>query len=154
LESRASKLEKERAKLGQDQLKVLKDYAARPRGEQERIRRHSQKESISIVSAILQETDLEWQLADTHHTLALEYVSTALSIRDRKEIINVLCHSSPDYLTQSIRQLVDAYEPVIRHLHNAVNLSGTIGDFEYFIKDMIKLAKISTDKQGKSTAPT
>ena len=112
------------------------------------------KESISIVSAVLQETDLEWRLTGVHHEHALEYLSIGLSIRDRKQIINVLCHSSPDYLTQSVRQLVDAYEPVIRHMHNAVNLSGTMGDLEYFLRDMIKLAKIQSDKHGKSTVPT
>ena len=154
LQSRASKLERERAKLGKEQLEVLKDYASKPREEQERIRKHSQRESISIVTAILQETDLESQLTDVHHAHALEYVSIELSIRDRKEIINVLCHSSPDYLTQSVREIVDAYEPVIRHMHNAINLSGTAGDLEYFIKDMIKLAKIQTDKHGHSTVPT
>ena len=155
MQSRATKLERERsAKLGKDQLEVLKSYASKPRVEQERTRKQSQKDSISIVAAILQETELEWRLTDIHHAQALEYLSIELSIRDRKEIINVLCHSSPDYLTQSVRELVDAYEPVIRHMHNAINLSGTVGDAEYFIRDMIKLAKIQTDKHGHSTVPT
>jgi Domain of unknown function in PX-proteins (DUF3818) len=39
-------------------------------------------------------------------------------------------------------------------MHNAINLSGTVGDLEYFIKDMIKLAKIQTDRKGKTTVPT
>lgn len=155
MQSRATKLERERsAKLGKDQLGILKEYASRPREEQDRLRKQSRKDSISIVSAILQETDLAWQLTDIHHAHALEYLSIELSIRDRKEIINVLCHSSPDYLTQSVRELVDAYEPVIRHMHNAVNLSGTVGDAEYFIRDMIKLGRIQTDKHGHSTVPT
>ena len=135
-------------------MEVLRNYASKPRAKQERIRKQSQRESISIVAAILQEMELEWRLTDLHHAHALEYLSIELSIRDRREIINVLCYSSPDYLTQSVRELVDAYEPVIRHMHNAINLSGTVGDAEYFIKDMIKLGKIQTDKHGHSTVPT
>jgi uncharacterized protein (UPF0335 family) len=41
LDSRATKLEKERAQLGKDQLNILKEYASKPREEQERIRKHS-----------------------------------------------------------------------------------------------------------------
>ena len=40
-------------------------------------------------------------------------------------------------------------------MHNAINLSGTVGDMEYFIKDMIKLAVIKPDKSGTpATVPT
>lgn len=154
LESRASKLEKERAQIGKDQLKYLKEYPSRPIADQDRIRKRSQQESISIVSAILQETKLEWQLTEPHHKQALEYLSIHLSIRDRKEIINVLCHSRPDYLTDSVRDLVAAYEPVIRKMHSAVNLSGTVGDLESFLHDMIKLAKIQADRHGHASVPT
>ena len=90
----------------------------------------------------------------SHHNGAMEYLSNHLSIRDRKEIINVLCHSQPDHLTQSLRDLVDAYTPVIRHVHNAVDLSDTVNDLEHFVRDMIKVAKVHTDKSGKSIVPS
>lgn len=109
---------------------------------------------MSIVAAILQDKKIETKLDDNQHEQALEYLSIQLSVRDRREIINVLCRSNPDYFTQSVRELVDAYDPVIRGMHNSINLSGTIGDMEYFIKDMIKLGRIQTDAKGRSTIPT
>ena len=154
LEHRAGKIERERAKLGKDQLATLKDYAAWSRDEQDKIRKQSQNQSISIVTAVLRTTSLESELTDVHHTQALEYLSIHLSIRDRKEIIKTLCTSHPDHFTTSIRQLVEAYDPVIRGMHKAIDLSGTINDLECFLRDMIKLAKIQTDRSGKSTVPT
>lgn len=53
-----------------------------------------------------------------------------------------------------MRQLVDAYEPVIRRMHKAIDLSSTLADFEYFLKDLIKLGRIQVDKAGKSVVPT
>ncbi|KKY19920.1 putative succinate dehydrogenase flavoprotein subunit [Phaeomoniella chlamydospora] len=131
LESRAGKLERERAQLGKDQLQALKDYTTKPREDQEKIRKQSREQ-------------------------ALEYLNIQLSIRDRKQIIQTLCHSSPDHLTQAVRDLVAAYEPVIRRMHEAVDLSGTVSDFEQFLRDIIKLAKVqTTNKDGKdAVVPT
>lgn len=154
LESRGSKIEKDRGKNGKEQLQILRDYPALPREEQERIRSLSQKSSISIVAAIMKNNDIEATFDQHQHDQALEYLAIQLSIRDRKEIIDVLCHSSPDYFTQSVRELVDAYDPVIRQMHNSINLSGTVGDMELFIRDMIKLGRIQTDSKGRSTVPT
>lgn len=145
LEHRASKIEKEHGKHTKEQLHVLKAYPTYSREEQDRLRKKSQNNSISIVTAVLQDKNTLGKLTDHHHEQALEYLSIQLSIRDRKEIISTLCHANPDYFTQSIRELVDAYYPVIREMHKAINLSGTVGDMEYFIKDMIKLAKIHPD---------
>lgn len=154
LESRAAKLEKEKSDLSKEQLDILKAYASESPEDQDILRKHSQKESISIVMAVLQASGIDAKMSPQCHSHALEYLSIELSIRDRRQIINVLCHSSPDHLTQSIRQLVDAYEPVIRHMHNAINLSGTVGDMESFLRDLIKVAKVQTDRQGNSTVPT
>lgn len=123
--------------------------------EQDRIRRESQNESISIVTAILKNKGAaSTELTDVHHEQALEYLSVHLSIRDRKQLVKCLCHSIPDHLTTSVRQLVDAYEPVIRRMHKAIDLSSTLADFEYFLKDLIKLGRIQVDKSGKSVVPT
>lgn len=55
----------------------------------------------------------------------------------------------------SVRELVDAYEPVIRRMHKAVDLSSTLSDFENFLKDLIKLGRIHTDhKSHKPVVPT
>ncbi|KAG9777749.1 hypothetical protein ABEF93_006679 [Exophiala dermatitidis] len=155
LESRAAKLERERAQLGKDQLRMLKEYTHKPQSEQDRIRKHSQTQSISIVTAILRDSRTESELTDTHHRQAQEYLAIHLSIRDRKQLIQCLCKATPDHLTVSVREVIDAYEPVIRRMHKAVDLSATLSDFEYFVKDLIKLSKIHTDKQtGKSIVPT
>ncbi|KIW22525.1 uncharacterized protein PV07_12403 [Cladophialophora immunda] len=155
LESRATKLERERAKLGKEQLHALKDYAHQPQEEQDRIRKESQTQSISIVTAILKDVkSASTELTEVHHKQALEYLSIHLSIRDRKQLIQCLCKSSPDHLTMSVREVVDAYEPVIRRMHKAIDLSSTLSDFESFLKDLIKLARIHTDKSNKAIVPT
>jgi len=106
------------------------------------------------VTAILRDAKMESRLTGPHHEHALDYLSIQLSIRDRKQIIQVLCRSTPDYLTLSVREVVDAYEPVIRRLHNAIDLSGTLSDFEIFLKDLIKLAKIPSGKDRNVVVPT
>ena len=151
---RAAKIEKERGTKGKDQLSVLKEYPIYSPEDQDRIRTRSQKDSTSIVNAIFQDKQIEAKLDKEQHEISLEYLSIQLSVRDRKEIINVLCKSNPDHFTQSIRELVDAYYPVIRDMHNAINLSGTVGDLEVFLKDMIKLGRIQTDSKGHSVVPS
>ena len=90
------------------------------------------------------------ELSEPEHQQALEYLGIHLSIRDRKEIIRVLCSSHPDHLTQAVRQGVAAYEPVIRGVHDAVDLSDTVNDMQHFIADTIKISKI----QSLDTIPT
>jgi hypothetical protein len=45
---------------------------------------------------------------------------------------------------------VNAYEPVIRNIHNAVDLSDTVYDFEVFLSDMLKMSRI----EDETTIPT
>jgi hypothetical protein len=154
LDSRASKLERERADAGKKQLHALKRYVERPNEQHKALRDMSQQTSKSIVTVILEDEKLSDQLTDEHHKQALEYLSIQLSIHDRKKIIDVLGHSRPDHLTKSIKELVAAYEPVIRNVHSAVDLSGTVGDFQNFLGDLIKIGRIHAGKDGKSTVPT
>ena len=148
LESRASKIEGDKATpLSKDHLRCLRDYVHKSREEQDQIRHHSRKwascillhvltpveqNSISIVISILASSSLPTDLSESTHKLALEYLNVQLSIRDRKQIIQVLCHSSPDHVTSTVRVAVAAYEPVIRNIHDAVDLSDTLFDFEVF----------------------
>lgn len=71
----------------------------------------------------------------------MDFLSIQLSIRDREQLSNILCSLQPDLLTQAIRDSVAAYDPIIRECHNAVDLSGTLLDFENFLTDFIKLSK-------------
>lgn len=51
--------------------------------------------------------------------------------------------------------MVNAYEPVIRNIHNAVDLSDSLSDFQLFLSDLIKVAKIAPPgKNGETVVPT
>jgi hypothetical protein len=90
---------------------------------------------------VLSEAAVAPALDQTQHKLALDYLAIQLAIRDREQIIKVLCHTQPDHLTEAVRDVVTAYEPVIRSVHNAVDLSETVTDFERFLKDMIFISR-------------
>jgi Mg2+ and Co2+ transporter CorA len=96
---------------------------------------------MSIVSVILAVSSVSSELTEVQHEKALEYLSLHLAIRDRQQIVKVLCQRNPDILTAAIRDAVDAYAPMIRLLHEAVNLSDTLWDFEQFLTDMLKVAQ-------------
>ena len=67
----------------------------------------------------------------------------------------MLCKGNPDHLTTAIRSVVSAYEPVIRNIHNAVDLSDTVSDFQSFLQDLIKIGKIpAAGKDGEIAIPT
>ena len=91
---------------------------------------------ISIVTAILDEP-----LPPPTHEVALEYLSLILSVRDREQLIANFCRQNPDLLTPIARDLVTAYDPVIRAIHQAVDLSGTVADAQAFLDDLIRLSK-------------
>lgn len=90
-------------------------------------------------------------MSEEQQKTALEYVNIQFAIHDRDAIAKVLCHNQPDHLTQAIRDCVSAYEPLIRQVHNAVDLSGTLSDFEAFLSDLIKLSKSSTDSHSSNS---
>lgn len=105
---------------------------------------------MSIVSVIVSLSTASDELTEAQHAKALEYLSLQLAIRDRRKIIQVLCQHNPDHLTQAIRDGVSAYDPMIRQVHQAVDLSATLGDLEVFMNDMIKLSKTSKDAKTPS----
>ncbi|KAK4998656.1 hypothetical protein LTR66_002160 [Elasticomyces elasticus] len=156
LGKRAEKIEKDKDGPSKEVREALKAWVAASREEHEECRNRSQDQSISIVSVILSLSSVPSELSEVQHAKALEYLSLHLSIRDRNELDRILCHGNPDHLTQAIRDGVSAYEPMIRQVHQAVDLSATVGDFERFMNDMIKLAKPATAKKGqdKPTPPS
>lgn len=107
----------------------------------------------SIVNAVLSESSEPKELSPTQHDLALEYIAIQLAIRDREQLINVLCNHQPDLFTSSIRTLVSAYEPIIRALHQAVDLSAGVSDAEAFLTDLIKISQVQ-NKNGTSKSPS
>lgn len=83
------------------------------------------------------------------HLAALDYLALQLSIRDRSQLIDVFCYHTPDLLTSSVRSVVAAYEPVIREMHKAVDLSSCMADSQTFLTELINLARL-TPAKGKS----
>ena len=107
----------------------------------------------SIVNAVLSELPEPKELSTMQHELALEYIAIQLAIRDREQLISVLCNHQPDLFTSSIRTLVSAYEPIIRALHQAVDLSAGVSDAEAFLTDLINISRVD-DKSGSSKTPS
>lgn len=91
---------------------------------------------------ILSEASEALDLPEAKHKVALEYLAIELAIRDREQITKVLCHTQPDHLTEAVRDVVGAYEPVIRSVHDAVDLSETLSDFEHFLKDLLHISRV------------
>ena len=107
----------------------------------------SESTSSSIVAVILSRGESgSSEMSSSTHALALEYLSLLLSIRDREELIRILCQHNPDLVTPIARDLVSAYDPIIRAIHDAVNLSAVVGDTEAFINDLIKVSKPASEK--------
>lgn len=155
LETRINKIERDSSALTQNHLAALSEYTTATRDKQEQLRKQSMTSSTSIVATILADSSKPSELSEEGHKLALEYLSCKLSVRDRKEIARVLCHRHPDYLTTTVRLIFDAYEPVIRGLHNAVDLSDTMVDFQAFVTDLLKMARIPPPgKDGQTVVPT
>lgn len=127
----------------------------RSREEHAENRRMSQDQKMSIVAVILSLSDgpSAEDLTEAQHTNSLDWLALQLSIRDRQEIVRVLCHRNPDHLTAAINNAADAYTPMIRQVHQAVNLADTMWDFERFVTDMLKMSKPSGPK-GQEKAPS
>jgi len=135
-------------------LKELNDWLKdRTRDEHEEARRQSKEQGRSIVYIILSLSSTSPDMSESQHAKAQDYLALNLGVRDRQEIIRVLCHRNPDHLTAAIRDGVDAYTPMIRDVHQAVNLSDTVWDFERFLTDMLKIAK-PQGKKGEEKPPS
>ncbi len=93
---------------------------------------------------------LSTALSESQHTQALEYYAAILSMRDREELIRIVCRQEPDLFTPSVQEMVAAYEPGIRSLHKGVDLSGAIYDLQGFLDDLIKLGKAKNNDNGSS----
>jgi hypothetical protein len=145
-QKRAAKLEGSRNAPDKKVFRAIKTYVYASRDTHEATRSQSVSESKSIAAVILETSDPPYKidaetLNEDQHSVAMEYLSTYLSIRDREELTKVLCKSTPDVLTSAVRDAVNGMDPVIRSIHNAVDLSVTVTDAEAFITDLIKTAK-------------
>lgn len=153
LKKRAEKVEKDKNAPPKEVREEIKAWIQRSREEHEECRRQSQQQGMSIIAVILSLSSISKELSDAQHEKALEYLALLLAVRDRQEIVKVLCQRNPDILTAAVRDAVDAYTPMIRHIHQAVNLSDTLWDFERFVTDTLKIAK-PTGPKGDEKPPS
>ncbi|KAJ4369680.1 hypothetical protein N0V83_005442 [Neocucurbitaria cava] len=152
-QKRASKLESSRDAPDKKVFKAIKSFIYTSRDKHEAARSQSISQSKSIVAVILETADPPIDtdsLKEHQHNVAMEYFSTYLSIRDREELTKVLCKLQPDVLTSAVREAVSAMDPVIRAIHTAVDLSGTVTDAEAFLTDLIKTSKPKKKTGNKS----
>jgi len=141
---RASKLEHAKDAPSKKAFTALRNHVHSDRTRHDEARAKSIKESKSIVAIILESADPAvdiGSISEHQHGILQEYYSTLLSIRDREELTKILCKMQPDLLTSTIRDLVAAYDPIIRAVHNAVDLSDTVSDLQSFLDDLIKVRK-------------
>ena len=92
-------------------------------------------------------------MSEQQYKMSLDYLALQLAIRDREEIVKVLCHHQPDLLTSSVEDLVKVYEPIIRALHNAIDLSAGMNDLQSFLHDLVEMSQLTgknTEKQAIS----
>jgi hypothetical protein len=141
LKKQVSAAEKAKDAPNKEVLEAIKNHMKDERQERDKRRTLSEKSGRSIVQAILDDRGVKTELTPEQHEKAMDFFSVQLSIRDRTELSTILCSLQPDIVTAAIRDLVAAYDPIIRQCHNAIDLSGTLGDFENFLTDMIKISK-------------
>lgn len=143
LQKQATQVEKKKDAPSKDHLEAIRQHVKDiDRTKQEVVRQTSIIESKSIVTVIISSINPALSpLSEAEHVLALEYLSIQLSIRDRRELSHILCEHQPDLTTQAVKDAVAAFDPVIRGVHNAVDLSSTLVDFQNFMDDFVKLAK-------------
>ncbi|OAA70125.1 hypothetical protein LEL_09941 [Akanthomyces lecanii RCEF 1005] len=124
-------------------LKALRAHVnSNDRATEEALRKKSLENPGSIVVAILnaQDPELVKELGKTQHLLCLEYYSALLSVRDRTAITAALCRQPPDLFTGAIREAVAAYNPIIRAVHERVDLGDHLQDLQVFITDFIRVS--------------
>ncbi|KAH0490419.1 hypothetical protein TgHK011_001887 [Trichoderma gracile] len=135
--------------LAEDVLEAVRRHVSLPRVEHLAAREASLRDNKSIVVAILEGCDekLVEGLTDAQHALCLEYYAALLSIHDREAITSVLCRQPPDLFTQAVKDVVSAYEPMIRIVHSRIDLRFYLEAVQSFLSDLLR---VSRRGKGKS----
>ncbi|OHE99026.1 hypothetical protein CORC01_05716 [Colletotrichum orchidophilum] len=143
------RIAKDKARPSKGALEAIKAHTQSSPTEREVTRAMSAQQDKSIIAVILENANpvLLSDLTEDEHTMCLEYYAALLAIRDREEIISILCRQSPDYLTQAVREAVAGMDPIIRAVHNKVDLSDHVKDYHMFFEQLIACSK---PKKGKT----
>ncbi|KAI4211071.1 MAG: hypothetical protein LQ351_006079 [Letrouitia transgressa] len=134
-----------------EQTEALKAYISMSADQQEKLRSKSSASHTSLPAIILSSHDppLPEPATTAQHSNLLASLSLHLAVRDRQLLISTLCPTSNrDNLTPAIRQLVTAYDPIIRAVHTAVDLSAGTTNLESFLTDLIALVQPILSRSG------
>jgi len=148
----AERIEKAKRRPSREHLGAIKQHIEASREQHDSMRALSQERSQSIIITIFQNTrpDLLSSLSETQHTQCLEYYAALLSIRDRERITKVLCRQNPDLFTQALRDAVESFEPIIRGVHEKVDIREHLSAMESFLSDFISTSRPKKNKNSGS----
>lgn len=139
----AERIEKAKDRPSDDMLRTIKEYIEETRSEHDTVRQASEQNDQSIITAIFNATNpaLNGELTKSQHEQCLEYYSALLSVRDRDCITGAICRQPPDMFTQAIKDVVAAYEPIIRTVHSNVDLREHFDDLQAFVEEFIRASR-------------
>ncbi|OIW24687.1 hypothetical protein CONLIGDRAFT_623633 [Coniochaeta ligniaria NRRL 30616] len=146
----AERIEKAKGGPSKEHLSAIKQYIETSRDQHDAVRGLSQKKSQSIIVTILQNTrpNLLSSLSEAQHAQCLDYYSALLSIRDREQITRVLCRQNPDLFTQALRDAVESFEPMIRGIHEKLDIREHLSAMESFLNDFISTSRPKKNQSG------
>ncbi|KAG6293461.1 hypothetical protein E4U46_007584 [Claviceps purpurea] len=132
-----------------EMLRLIRGYLEQPRSHHDDIRSASQRNEQSIMTEIFNASSphINARLTDAQHAQCLEYYSSLLSVRDRDCITAVFCRQAPDMLTQALKDIVTAYNPIIRAVHANIDLRDHFDAMQAFLEDFLK-----TGRRGPAAA--
>ncbi|GJC92545.1 fungal protein [Colletotrichum higginsianum] len=135
-------------------LDAIRAHTESSHGDREAIRAKSQSQDRSIIAVMLETANpvLLSDMSEDEHAMCLEFYAALLGMRDREEIISILCKQSPDLLTQAVREAVAGFDPIIRAVHNKVDLSDHLRDAQTFIDQLIATSKPKKGGRSKDDA--
>ncbi|KAI1282330.1 hypothetical protein F5Y07DRAFT_352178 [Xylaria sp. FL0933] len=142
----AEKIKPNRGDISNEHIAAIDRHLAAERTHRESIRKKSIQEQKSIIVAIFESENqqLVGSLTDRQHTSCLEYYAAKLAIRDREHITDVICNSTPDLTTAIVLEGLSALDPMIRVVHQHVDLRKHLNAMESFLTDFIKTTKPKT----------
>ncbi|OAQ96421.1 hypothetical protein LLEC1_03787 [Akanthomyces lecanii] len=125
----------------EEMLEAIQACATSSKPEHEALRTTSIEGKESIIVAIFKARDptLVGQLSEAQHALCLEYYSALLAIRDREAITKVLCRQPPDLFTKALKETTAAYNPMIRVVHERIDLGEHLQDLQEFISHFVRV---------------
>ncbi|KAL7955074.1 hypothetical protein V8C34DRAFT_327517 [Trichoderma compactum] len=134
-----------------EMLEAIRLHVALPRSEHVAVRDASVRDSESIVVAILKASDpqLAGALTEVQHAQCLEYYAALLSVRDREAITWVMCRQPPDLFTQAVKDVVGAYEPMIRDVHSQIDIRYYLEAIQGFVSELVRVSRQKKVRRSK-----